>query len=65
MLGRFGWKAGVPTIAQQTAEAFAGDIGLSTTMIRTRRATAPSKQTDLPRRAERQLAEISGRRARR
>ena len=33
MLGRFGWKAGVPTIAQQAAEAFDGDIGLSTTMI--------------------------------
>jgi len=33
MLGRFGWKAGVPTIAQQAAEAFAGDIGLATTMI--------------------------------
>jgi len=33
MLGRFGWKAGVPTIAQQAAEAFAGDIGLATTMM--------------------------------
>ena len=33
MLGRFGWKAGVPTIAQQAAEAAAGDIGLSTTMM--------------------------------
>ncbi len=33
MLGRFGWKAGVPNIAQQAAEAFAGDIGLGTTMI--------------------------------
>jgi CxxC motif-containing protein (DUF1111 family) len=33
MLGRFGWKAGVPTITQQAAEAFAGDIGLSTTMM--------------------------------
>ena len=33
MLGRFGWKAGVPTIAQQAAEAFNGDIGISTTMI--------------------------------
>ena len=30
MLGRFGWKAGQPTIAQQSAGAFAGDIGLST-----------------------------------
>jgi CxxC motif-containing protein (DUF1111 family) len=29
MLGRFGWKAGEPTIRQQTAHAFAADIGLS------------------------------------
>src|SRR5262249_33866207 len=35
VLGRFGWKATQPTIAQQTAEAAAGDIGLSTTMIPT------------------------------
>jgi len=33
MLGRFGWKAGVPTIAQQAAEAAAGDIGLSTSLL--------------------------------
>lgn len=30
MLGRFGWKAGAPTIREQSASAFAGDIGLST-----------------------------------
>lgn len=29
-LGRFGWKASVPTIRQQSAEAFAIDMGLST-----------------------------------
>jgi len=29
MLGRFGWKAGMPTIRQQSAGAFAGDIGIS------------------------------------
>ncbi len=29
MLGRFGLKAGNPTIMQQSAEAFAGDIGIS------------------------------------
>ena len=29
MLGRFGLKAGTPTIRQQTAAAFAGDIGIS------------------------------------
>jgi CxxC motif-containing protein (DUF1111 family) len=30
MLGRFGWKAGAPTIKSQAAGAFAGDIGIST-----------------------------------
>ncbi|WP_432442753.1 di-heme oxidoredictase family protein [Marivivens donghaensis] len=29
MLGRFGLKAGSPTIRQQSADAFAGDIGIS------------------------------------
>lgn len=33
MLGRFGWKAGSPSIRQQSAEAFANDIGLATPMI--------------------------------
>lgn len=30
MLGRFGLKAGLPTIREQSAAAFAGDMGLST-----------------------------------
>ena len=30
MLGRFGWKAGEPTLDQQIAHAFNGDIGIST-----------------------------------
>ncbi len=29
MLGRFGWKAGAPTVKQQSADAFSGDIGIS------------------------------------
>ena len=29
-LGRFGWKAGNPTISQQAAAAFRGDVGIST-----------------------------------
>ena len=29
MLGRFGWKAGNPTVEEQSASAFAGDIGIS------------------------------------
>lgn len=46
MLGRFGWKAGVPTIAQQAAEAAAGDIGLSTTMIPLHSGDCTKKQQD-------------------
>lgn len=29
MIGRFGWKAGTPTIEEQSASALAGDIGVS------------------------------------
>jgi CxxC motif-containing protein (DUF1111 family) len=32
MLGRFGLKAGAPTVKEQSAGAFAGDMGLSTTV---------------------------------
>ena len=32
MLGRFGLKAGAPSIRDQTAAAFSGDMGLSTTL---------------------------------
>jgi len=30
VLGRFGWKASAPTVRAQSADAFAGDIGIST-----------------------------------
>jgi CxxC motif-containing protein (DUF1111 family) len=33
MLGRFGWKAGQPTIREQSASAFSGDIGISTSVL--------------------------------
>lgn len=32
-LGRFGWKAGQPSINQQNADAFFNDLGLSTSLI--------------------------------
>lgn len=32
-LGRFGWKAGKATVPDQTAHAFAGDIGISTRLV--------------------------------
>lgn len=32
-LGRFGWKAGQPTVLQQSAEAFAGDIGIGSSLV--------------------------------
>lgn len=33
MLGRFGWKANQPNLAQQTAGAFNGDIGITTNLF--------------------------------
>ena len=35
MLGRFGWKAGQPTVAQQAARAFQEDVGISTPLYPT------------------------------
>ncbi len=32
-LGRFGWKANIPTLKQQTAGAFNGDIGITTSIF--------------------------------
>ncbi len=32
-LGRFGWKAGQPTVEQQSAGAFLGDIGVTSTLF--------------------------------
>lgn len=32
-IGRFGWKAGQPSLDQQNAAAFAGDMGLTTALI--------------------------------
>ena len=33
MLGRFGWKAGAPTVQAQSADAFAGDMGISSPLV--------------------------------
>jgi CxxC motif-containing protein (DUF1111 family) len=33
VLGRFGWKAGQPSVLQQAAEAFAGDIGIGSWIV--------------------------------
>ncbi|MGH8355688.1 MAG: di-heme oxidoredictase family protein [Pseudomonas sp.] len=33
VLGRFGWKAGQPTLNQQNAHAFAGDMGLTSALL--------------------------------
>jgi CxxC motif-containing protein (DUF1111 family) len=43
MLGRFGWKANQPTIEQQTAGAFLGDIGITSPMFPT--PNCPPAQT--------------------
>lgn len=33
VLGRFGWKAGQPTLNQQNAHAFSSDLGLTTSLL--------------------------------
>jgi CxxC motif-containing protein (DUF1111 family) len=45
VLGRFGWKAGNPTIRQQSAQAFAGDVGLSTPLVQKPAGDCTSAQT--------------------
>lgn len=45
MLGRFGWKAGNPTIEQQSAEAFVGDIGISNPLLPQARGECTESQT--------------------
>ena len=44
-LGRFGWKAGNPTVRQQSAGAFAGDMGLSSPMFPRPAGDCTAKQT--------------------
>lgn len=45
MLGRFGWKAGAPTVLEQSAGAFLGDMGLSTSLRREASGECTSQQT--------------------
>lgn len=44
VLGRFGWKANQPTVEQQSAGAFHGDIGISSPLFAS--TTCSSAQTD-------------------
>ncbi|MEM6748770.1 MAG: di-heme oxidoredictase family protein, partial [Pseudomonadota bacterium] len=46
MIGRFGWKATNPTLRQQNAEAFAGDIGMSTPALLAHHGDCTQQQTD-------------------
>ncbi|MEL7444203.1 MAG: di-heme oxidoredictase family protein [Pseudomonadota bacterium] len=46
MLGRFGLKAGMPTIREQNAGAFAGDIGISNPIMRAGWGECTDKQVD-------------------
>lgn len=46
MLGRFGLKAGAPTVREQSAAAFAGDMGLSTVLFPDPWGDCTAAQTD-------------------
>lgn len=45
MLGRFGWKAGNGTVAQQSADAFAGDMGISSALANRPSGDCTEKQS--------------------
>ncbi len=45
MLGRFGWKAGSPSVLEQSADAFAGDIGISSDLVRAPHGDCTAKQS--------------------
>ncbi len=45
MLGRFGHKAGMPTLHQQSAAAFSGDIGISTPLFPAAAGDCTAQQT--------------------
>jgi CxxC motif-containing protein (DUF1111 family) len=42
-LGRFGWKAGQPTVRQQVAAAFAGDLGITSRLFPEQPCTAAQR----------------------
>ena len=59
VVGRFGWKANVGSIAHQTAGAFAGDIGITSTLVPDEACTARQKDCRAaPRGAQGQRPEI-------
>ncbi|MEZ5841234.1 MAG: di-heme oxidoredictase family protein [Hyphomicrobiales bacterium] len=45
VLGRFGWKASTPSIEAQSADAFAGDIGISTPLVPQDHGDCTDRQT--------------------
>ena len=46
MIGRFGWKAGSATIRAQSADAFAGDLGISTPLVMKPHGDCSAEQTE-------------------
>jgi CxxC motif-containing protein (DUF1111 family) len=43
-LGRFGWKSNQPSLAQQTAGAFLGDMGLTSALFADQNCPAPQRE---------------------
>ncbi|MGB5855366.1 MAG: di-heme oxidoredictase family protein [Oceanisphaera sp.] len=48
VLGRFGWKAGQPSLRQQNASAFAGDMGITSSLFLADDCTAAQKCDNYP-----------------
>jgi CxxC motif-containing protein (DUF1111 family) len=46
VVGRFGWKANQPSVRQQVAAAFLGDIGITSSIFPSETCTAPQKDCE-------------------
>ncbi len=47
-MGKFGWKANEPTVLQQVAAAFSGDLGISSSIFPEQNCTSPLDCDDYP-----------------
>ena len=59
VLGRYGWKAAMPDLELQIADAFASDLGLSSPRRPLPHGDCTDARARLPRRAERRERAVS------
>ncbi|AWG23105.1 thiol oxidoreductase [Flavobacterium faecale] len=59
VLGRFGWKANQPTIRQQAAAAFSGDMGITSSLFPTENIPASVNGSGIPNGGEPEISDAN------